>query len=219
MGERLTGLYRSLDSIIGTQSSTTKLLSEHDLIVSYAKKILIDLNDTNLVLSQETKEKNKLVKGHLELNTIKSDLLEQKEKLMRSVKEKFSSMQKDLTSAIEEREFIKSKHDELEKKFIDITEEFKKYRAKMRLKYLSVNEKEEKFCKNCQKTFLEQENYNWSCRVHASKLSGDTYWCCGKSGKDSIGCIVAKHVSKEDNIADEEESNTFSSKFCSVKHI
>jgi len=37
-------------------------------------------------------------------------------------------------------------------------------------------------CKNCQKDYLENENFNWSCRTHQSDYGGEIWWCCGKTG-------------------------------------
>ena len=44
------------------------------------------------------------------------------------------------------------------------------------------------------------ENFNWSCRVHASDFGGEMWWCCGKNGKDQPGCKFSKHASKEDEL-------------------
>ena len=66
----------------------------------------------------------------------------------------------------------------------------------------------QKICKNCAKEYLENENYNWSCRTHRvsiaihnliqSEYGGEMWWCCGKTQKDAQGCKFAKHESKDD---------------------
>ena len=55
--------------------------------------------------------------------------------------------------------------------------------------------KEDKFkiCKNCRLEFKEEVNFNWSCRIHQSKWSGEMWWCCGKSSKLALGCKFSKH--------------------------
>ncbi|TNV84813.1 hypothetical protein FGO68_gene13458 [Halteria grandinella] len=45
----------------------------------------------------------------------------------------------------------------------------------------------QKYCKNCKREYLEQENFNWSCRVHRSSWGGDIWWCCGKTTKGAPG--------------------------------
>ena len=62
-----------------------------------------------------------------------------------------------------------------------------------------------KVCKNCNKDYLEAENFQWSCRTHQNEYSGEIWWCCGKENKDQPGCKYSKHESKEEE--DEEEEN------------
>ena len=63
----------------------------------------------------------------------------------------------------------------------------------------------QKQCKYCMRDYLEQENYNWSCRVHQGEWSGEIWWCCGKESKDQPGCKYSKHESKEDEEMEEED--------------
>ena len=44
---------------------------------------------------------------------------------------------------------------------------------------------------------MENENRNWSCRTHSSQFM-DQYWCCGKTNENAPGCIVQKHIPRED---------------------
>lgn len=216
MAERISGFYKSLDNIIGTLGIQTKLTEESFLLKSELRSLTALLESTTKTLTTTTQDRDLLRKDYTELTELKSELIKQREKITKLFKEKFSSLQQELTDTIESREHYKSKHEEAEKKYVDATEEFKKFRQKMKLKYSSIQDKEEKFCKNCQKSFFESENFNWSCRTHSSKLTGDIYWCCGKTGKDSIGCMVSKHLSKGDDDVSDSEKNGVSSKFCSV---
>ena len=216
MAERISGFYKSLDNIVGTLGIQTKLTEESFLLKSELRTLTALLDTTTKSLTSTTQDRDFIRKDYTELVELKSELIKQKEKITKIFKEKFSSMQKEVTDIIESRDYYKSKHEEAEKKYVDVTEEFKKFRQKMKLKYSSVQDKEEKFCRNCQKSFFESENFNWSCRTHSSKLTGDVYWCCGKTGKDSIGCIVSKHLSKGDDDVSDSEKNGVSTKFCSV---
>ena len=216
MGERLTGLYKSLDDILGKYSSSNKLSQEVRIVSAEARENVRKLEEMGGNLSRVSKEKDELMNNHIELTESKLDLVSQRDKLIKAFKDKQNSIQKELSNATEERETMKSKLAELEKKLFDVSEEFKRHRQKFKIKHSSLEDAEEKFCKNCQKSFHERDNFNWSCRVHASKLTGDYYWCCGKVGKDSVGCIVAKHRSKEEEEEKDEETITTGSKFCSV---
>lgn len=219
MADRITGFYKALDNILGTFGIQNKLSDELLILKSKLKDTTNELEISNNSLMSATQDRDILRNDYIELNDIKSDLTKQREKANKIFKEKFVSMQKELTEAIESRDHYKSKQEESEKKYFDISEEFKKFRQKMKLKYSKVEDNEEKFCKNCQKSYFNSENFNWSCRTHSSKLCGDTYWCCGKVGKDSIGCIVSKHISKDEEDLSDNEKSGAASKFCSVIYI
>ena len=53
----------------------------------------------------------------------------------------------------------------------------KKRIERLKLKKVRLNQK---ICRNCNKEFVESENYNWSCRVHQGEYGGEMWWCCGK---------------------------------------
>jgi hypothetical protein len=59
-----------------------------------------------------------------------------------------------------------------------------------------------KSCNKCKLDYAEKENYNWSCRIHSGDWGGEMYWCCGKTNKDSAGCRLGPHETK-----DEDEEN------------
>ena len=66
------------------------------------------------------------------------------------------------------------------------------------LQRLGKNPNEVRICKTCNKEYRDQENYNWSCRVHQSDWGGEMWWCCGKREKDAPGCKFRKHTWKND---------------------
>ena len=70
----------------------------------------------------------------------------------------------------------------------------------------------QKICKMCGKDYVEKENLNWSCRTHRSEYSGEIWWCCGKTSKEAIGCLVQKHMSKDEEDEDEEDKGQYQSK-------
>ena len=63
----------------------------------------------------------------------------------------------------------------------------------------------QKLCKNCGREYLENENFNWSCRTHRSEYGGEMWWCCGKNKKDAPGCKFAKHECKDDEEEDKDK--------------
>jgi len=71
----------------------------------------------------------------------------------------------------------------------------KKRYSKLKTKRFTLKD-EYLSCKFCGLDFAENENFNWSCRTHQSEFSGEMWWCCGKTSKDSLGCKFGKHVEK-----------------------
>lgn len=61
---------------------------------------------------------------------------------------------------------------------------------------------EEKICVNCRKPFVEEGNFNWSCKTHLSQYSGNVWWCCGKTNSDAEGCNLSMHICKDDTDTD-----------------
>jgi hypothetical protein len=71
---------------------------------------------------------------------------------------------------------------------------------------LHVFPSDKRTCRHCGAEYTEAENFNWSCRTHQSEFgAGEIWWCCGKLGKDAIGCRFRKHVYKDDDVDDDEE--------------
>lgn len=66
---------------------------------------------------------------------------------------------------------------------------------RLKVKKIKLNQK---ICKNCNQEFVENENYNWSCRTHQSEYGGEMWWCCGRKSKDAPGCKFGKHINKDD---------------------
>ena len=94
---------------------------------------------------------------------------------MKNFKGQYSALQSELSKTIEERESLKDKNLDLEKKFSDLSEELKKLRTKLKQKPAFLDLEVEKFCSKCQKTYFEHENFNWSCRTHQNQYSGNMY--------------------------------------------
>ena len=55
-----------------------------------------------------------------------------------------------------------------------LTDEYEKLRNKAKQVRINITEtRDEKMCKNCKRFFKDNENFNWSCKVHSSQYSGD----------------------------------------------
>jgi len=76
-----------------------------------------------------------------------------------------------------------------------------------------------KTCKNCTKEYNEKENMKWSCRQHPGEWGGEIWWCCGKVGKESLGCKYSSHESKDDEEDEDEQDGADGDKQVNKQYI
>ncbi|CAG9315822.1 unnamed protein product [Blepharisma stoltei] len=198
MGERLKGLFESFDLLTKAWSAEAKLTDEYEILSQWGKVLSNDFINLYSELKNVSSSRDELFKDSVELIELKSELQGQRDKIYKAFKDRVANLESELTKAQQELVTTKQECSTLEKKFNDISNEYNRLRQRLKqVKFQS--EIEEKFCKNCQKPYIESENYNWSCKTHKSKFNGDVYWCCGKTGKDAPGCVSSKHTSKDDD--------------------
>lgn len=81
----------------------------------------------------------------------------------------------------------------ISKTLLSVTNEKEKLRMKiMKLRKRRIIDFNQKICKNCGKEYLENDNYNWSCRTHrvsCHRLNDDSL-----SMEARCGGAVAKHL-------------------------
>jgi hypothetical protein len=204
VGEKLKGMHLAIQSICSRHFLEEKLQGEVQVVAvssshlsNYTAEILSDLRSAQL-------EKDKLREDLIEQTSYMNEIRADRDKIGNSAKERILSLKSELDQAREDREKYKAEGSKMEKKYKDLGDEHDKLRQKLkhiRLKRKQYGEGEEKLCRKCQKTFMDSENFNWSCRTHKAEFSGEMWWCCGR-GKDAPGCQVSKHQSK-----DEDEDN------------
>jgi hypothetical protein len=217
MCDRLEHLYSSLSNLIGSFSSTEKLTHEYEIIHKSAIHALQTAETLENSLKLAISENEKLKENVAELASVKTSLETIREKTAKSYKTTMSILKKELELEKTERGKIDSEKTELEKKLANSSSELKICMKKFsKIKQAGKNDKSLlKVCMKCGQIFTEDTNFNWSCRVHLSKFSGEQYWCCGKTDVGAEGCITGKHINKEDA---EMERNDIHMVFCTVKN-
>lgn len=217
LGEKLKGVILSLEEIIGSSSCAFKIQEEF-LMISQILKILASDSILERDQAGEIKsEKDELEILVKELSDITLGIQDRKDKYIKLLRDKNIRIDSELKQAAIARDKFKADLDELGKKFTDLQEEHAKLRIKLKKmkKNFSNDLFDEKYCKNCQKPYIEATNFNWSCKRHASPFADDVYWCCGQRDRNSQGCITSKHFSAELEQKNE-EIELISSIFCSV---
>lgn len=221
MGEKLKGLHNSIHKLLGTSSIISKLTEEFDKMLLFVNKLAKNTITMNSELKEVVYSRDSVLEDYYQIASIRTQLSSQKENLAKLFKEKTTFLQKKWEESENVKEGLRQELIKLEKRHKDLTEEYIKLRQRMKqFKFNSSDQADEKICKMCSKIYFENENFNWSCRIHPSEWSGEIYWCCGKTAKDLPGCRTAKHLSKEENedIMNEEERDKMKilSTICSV---
>lgn len=174
MGERLKGLFQAFEKLSGNQSMSEKLNNEVEMMRSG----IHSLANFDISLGENLREaiegRDSLLKTCEELRLTKDDLKSQRDKLMKNFKENTAEIQRDLVNAKQDREKYFLEAATFEKKFTDLNQEYNRVRARLKGFQHANSEYEEKTCKNCSKPFFEKDNFNWTCRVHPSKITEDT---------------------------------------------
>jgi len=223
VGEKLKGMHLAIQSIATRKFLEEKLMEElvHMSTDLYSLGKLQAETASSLTLC--TTEKDRAHEDALAMMANYHEVRADRDKIAGQAKDRIVALKNELDHSIEELERLRGDFSKLEKKYKDMGEEHDKLRQKLkviRMKRKQYGEGEEMLCRKCQKTYLDSENFNWSCRTHTSEYSENMWWCCGR-GKDAPGCQVSKHESKEDEDneprdQEENERRLVSSIRCSV---
>lgn len=213
-----------MENLNGKYSIPCRLIQELEILVQNIYSLAEFDSRVSTELKDVVYEKDFIKDDYYKTAILRDEIASQKEMLSKRYVEKLNTLVRQLEEAIEQKETYKGEQVKIEKRYKELTEEYMKLRQRMKMyKFSSANQAEDKICKNCSKLYYETENYNWSCRVHPSEWSGEIYWCCGKTEKDTPGCKSAKHLSKEEEEDimgdDDKDKSKFSSKKCSVINI
>ena len=182
-----------------------------DLVKSFILETF-DLKDCISTLQiQSSSIKERAIKEH---DSFVSQLQE-KDQIISKYKEKVGRLERALNFSNTQIDSLRSMLDKTKKDLDLLNHEYVMARRRISMLQPAAAEK---ICVNCKKAFKDEENFNWSCKVHLSEYSGNAWWCCGKSDKGDEGCSITKHVTKDDN--EEDPQNKFILKgICSVSSI
>jgi hypothetical protein len=210
MGERLKGLYRAMDSVVGKETEAGLMREEVETVARVMRELTEFDLDLMGSLNKSVKERDSLRADCQEITAYRSEVQGEKERLVILSRDRITGLSSDLSTAKEQIVALQTELSKAEKRFKDLEDEYNRLRDKVkqnRLKRKQYGETEIKVCRWCQKEFTEGENYNWSCRTHTSEFGDQMYWCCGKTSKEAPGCQTRKHESKDEDedVKDREE--------------
>lgn len=191
---RVAGLFGTTKNMLDERAFN---LAKHEIssmrVNLYSEKIWVELD-------RLTDERQKLEVDQKELQESKSKLEDSRLRMSREHEDQRMKSLDNLSRMFEEKEVNRKDRDKLSKKLKEMTEDRDKLKQRMKKYRLRrMFDHDTSMCRNCGKDFMKTENFNWSCRTHTSEFGGEMYWCCGKLGKDALGCKFSKHESKDDD--------------------
>lgn len=202
IGEKLKGLYSAIQGMEGRELVEGKVREEVGKMAAAAVVVTEELATVSSNLGATMLERDRLRADMAQACALYHSSQEELTSISRTAKDKLAYLQGKITVMEEEKEKNREHGSKIDKQYKDLVEEYGKLRVRLKQfhqKRKLFEEFEEKVCKNCQKVFIENTNFNWSCKTHYSEYSGEMYWCCGLPGKDAPGCRVGKHLAKDDD--------------------
>lgn len=212
MDEKISGMAENLANLPKEFLMDYQALGETEMYSRAIANIAGMTVWANSELKRIESDFDELSKDHSEIKHLLDEVSSIRDKVNIALKDTFNQLNRDLNLATELRDDLREKLASLEKSYKETSEELNKMRKKLRSFRQSNRETEEKICKLCNRIYFENENFNWSCKTHLGKYSGEMYWCCLKAGKDAAGCYVSKHEPKneeEDELKQMEEAKLY----------
>jgi hypothetical protein len=210
VGESLKGLYESSVDISSARGFEDKISLLMKFLYNYAKALSI--NET------QNLEVTRLILPYILKTTFSSiNHSEQRGKIITEIRKFRTAILGKVNNLSQEISLNKDKSEEfirnktlVEKKINEFSEEYHKTKLHLveAVKNNEIKEKNiEKICDVCNAMFYEGNNYNWSCKKHASQWNGNMYWCCGKVLQSAVGCIKQKHIARDKNEIEEAKND------------
>lgn len=201
IGEKLKGLYFAIADIAGSHFKEKKVGKEISTLAECGNSLQLYLTTSHQDIASLLLQRDSLTSELTESVLIRGEMKEERDKVTKITKERISQLQSRIGYLEEENTKHVESLSKAEKRNKDLADEYEKLRLKLkqfRLKRKQYGEQEEKVCRHCQRMYIESENYNWSCRTHASEYGSEMYWCCGRVGRDAPGCRTSKHECKDE---------------------
>jgi hypothetical protein len=222
LGERLSGLLKSfgVTGQLRLEEDLTAKVKQYRGYAVIAHDLMAEMDEQLIFFERESSAfKTKCAT----VVAFHSDSKKNASRLMMSMKNRLVAYETSFQKISEENVKLQGKVSAQEKAIKGLTGDYNKLAQKMKQNKIKrrLNGVQEQLCRHCNRIYLDQDNFNWSCRVHASDFGGEIWWCCGKTDTHALGCLLRKHESKDDEEGEviiEEEEEEESHKLCSVRH-
>lgn len=225
IGEKLKGLNESFTSLVFKKNSENVLCEEFEILTNNMKVLCFSYQDMENRLLTNISENLSLRNDLIQIQNDKSDVLDQLNKITSKAKDRIKYLSEEIKNINLEKEKQKLQLEVSEKNNKILADEYEHLKSKLKQlksrKNLDDENTDEKICQLCKRVYKESENYNWSCKVHASQYVNEYWWCCGKKGENAPGCKASRHETKEEETEFVGEENLIVKThfLCSVRDI
>ena len=177
MAEKLNGLNQAFNELVYKKSSENLLCEEFELISRNMRHLCQSAQDTEAKLLTTSAENISLWTELKEMQSLKLEAQDQLEKLTTKVKERFNRYSEDIKSLNFDKEKQRLELEVAEKNNKSLADEYENLKIKtkqlMSKKNIDGDDINSKLCQLCKNVYKEEENFNWSCKVHFSQYSGE----------------------------------------------
>lgn len=188
IGDRLNILNESIMSLGDAKQVEDRMKAMLGQKNNEIKKLREEIEALTLFNSKVITERDRVIKELSIHDSGFKKTLGEKEKTINALKIKDNNLEKDYKELMNNFRTLNESYSKLEKIDKNMKLEIDKLRQRLvkmkRRRNINVNQK---ICKNCQKEYLESDNFNWSCTTHQAEWGGKMWWCCGKTSKDAQG--------------------------------
>lgn len=129
-------------------------------------------------VSELLKDRDLLQTQLKDMNVARLKANDEKDKFLKISKEKVNVMEKELKGVKTQNAQYKEEIENLEKQLKLSNQEKEFFRERINQMKLKRNiNTYGKICRNCNKDYIEKENFKWSCVTHLREWSGKMWWC------------------------------------------
>jgi chromosome segregation ATPase len=206
MSDHLRGLYEAVEGLTKRRGVEETLMAEVKVLSLSMSEFRGYSGKLDEALQVTLGERDMLLADCNAMSEMRLDLKSQMEKFSYSSKDRILSLQQQNNDLVSEQQRLMTELAKVSKSYKDLATEHDKVRQKVKSLHKQTGKADHVLCRNCHKLYTEDDNFNWSCRVHLSEFNGEMWWCCGKNGNSTPGCKAGKHLPKGDEYEEEEEN-------------
>lgn len=177
IGDRLNILNESIMSLGDAKQVEDRMKALISGKEKEMKSLKEELEGFKIMASRYLNERDKYIQDIDILNKSYKNKINEKESTISTQKQRINDLEKELKDLKQSYHELDEKSSLMQKNYKNMKLEIEKLQQRLikmrRTRNININQK---ICKNCQKEYLESENFNWSCITHKAEFGGKMWW-------------------------------------------